>query len=196
MRFLGTIAVVLTSLVCAIALVISIYPGVLNDLVFMALLLSCFVLPVLAIVGAVALAWFIGRGLRPVAIPWRHVGVALLVFAATCTLLAFYVPRRVAFAASRSAFERLVEQAAQTGQCPIPSNKRVGVYYVDEYSVDPRGGTYFRVYAGADGIGPDIMSYGFCYSPNRDGTPFGAAHYRTYGLGNGWHWFHASDDWY
>ena len=67
---------------------------------------------------------------------------------------------------------------------------------VDEYTADPRGGVYFRVHRGHDGIGPDVMSYGFVYKPNRIGTPFGAAGYHLFRLGNDWYWFRASDDWF
>ena len=75
-------------------------------------------------------------------------------------------------------------------------NQRLGIYLVDEYAADPRGGVYFRVYSGTDGIGPDQMSYGFAYKPNRKGTPFGAARHRLFRLGNDWYWFRASDDWH
>ena len=77
-----------------------------------------------------------------------------------------------------------------------PLNRRLGFYGVDEYAADPRGGVYFRVYTGGDGIGPDQMSYGFAHKPNSEGSPFGAASYRVHRLGGDWFWFEASDDWY
>ena len=74
-------------------------------------------------------------------------------------------------------------------------DRRLGLYQVERYAADPRGGVYFHVHSGADGIGPDRMNYGFVYQPNSRGTPFGAADYRTYKLGDNWFWFRASDDW-
>ncbi len=197
MKLSGTIGHGVIGLMCMVALALSIYPGVLNNLVFVAIMLSFIGLPIMAIVGAIILGWFAWRGrLRCVTIPWTHVGAALLLLLGTYTLLKFYVPRRIAFAASRSAFERHFAQTAQPENGPALLNRRLGVYQVDQYSVDPRGGTYWRVYSGADGIGPDVMSYGFCYNPNSKGSPFGAAHYRTFRLSDGWYWFRASDDWY
>ena len=78
----------------------------------------------------------------------------------------------------------------------LPLNRRLGIFQVDEYAADPRGGVYVRVHSGGDGLGPDIMSYGFAYQPNSKGTPFGAAEYQTFAIGRGWYWFRASDDSY
>src|SRR5438094_93954 len=78
----------------------------------------------------------------------------------TYVLLKFYVPRRVAFAITRSQFEQFIAQA----HTPAPQSKRIslnrkfGVYRVDSYGADPRGGVYFRVHSGQDGLGPDVMS--------------------------------------
>ena len=197
MKLTGTIGLVAVSIVCIVALAASIYPGVLNDVLFGALLLSVIAVPIIAIVGVCTFGWLVWQGrLRRVTIPWRQGGVALLMLLGTYTLLRFYVPRRIAFMASRSAFQRLVEQAPEADNGTISLNRRLGIYLVDEYSTDPRGGIYFRVYSGADGIGPDVMSYGFCYNPNSNGSPFGASQYRTFKMGNGWYWFRASDDWY
>ena len=56
-------------------------------------------------------------------------------------------------------------------------DRRLGIYHVDRLAADPRGGVYFRTHTGADGIGPDTMSYGFAFRPNPVGTPFGRAGY-------------------
>jgi hypothetical protein len=199
MKLLGNVGVVLVVIACLSALVLSIYPGVLNELVFMGIMLSIGLFPIIGLlgtVGAIVLAclWRVGRlgRLRELRI---HAVVAVAMLVCTYGLLKFYVPRRVAFAFSRSSFQQYLDNSAQKANA-VPLNERVGLYVVDEYAADARGGTYFRVYSGADGIGPDLMSYGFCYRPNATGTPFGAAHYRTFRLGNGWYWFRASDDWY
>lgn len=148
---------------------------------------------VAALAGVVALVL---RGkLRGVRIPWMKAAVVIALLLATYALLKFYIPRRIAFAASRSSFEQLIPRA-ETSKYGVPLNRRVGIYKVDEYAADPRGGLYFRVYSGSDGLGPDRMSYGFAHRPNPQGTPFGAARYRVFGLGNDWYWFRASDDWH
>jgi hypothetical protein len=159
--------------------------------------LSFLVVPlvgVVALVGAIVLARK-GR-LRGVRVPWMRVAVVFVLLIGTYVLLKFYVPRRIAFAASRAAFEQMVPPATPSDFGGTALNRRLGIYPVDEYAADPRGGVYFRVHKGRDGIGPDVMSYGFAYKPNRQGTPFGAAHYRVFRLGDDWCWFRASDDWH
>ncbi len=110
--------------------------------------------------------------------------------------MTFDVPRRIAFAISRSSFEQSVQTAPAPGRPETPPGSHFGVYHVDEYAADSRGGVFFRVYTGPDGIGPDRMSYGFVFKPNPEGTPFGAAGYETHRLSRDWYWFCASDDWY
>ena len=196
MKVARNLAVVLTALVCLLALAISVYPGVLNDLMFLLILLSFVVVPVVGIIGAITLLVLARRGrLKGAAIPWGHAVAVVAILFGTYVLLKLYVPRRIAFAASRSAFQRLVAEAPTSDHHGTALNKRLGIYRVDEYAADPRGGVYFRVHSSSDGIGPDVMSYGFCHNPNPKSTPFGAAHYRVSWLGNGWYWFRASDDW-
>ena len=187
-------ATVASAVICLGALTISIYPGWLNDLLFVALLLGMFAAPVvLAVVAVAAIIQYRRGNLCFDCIPWIHAAAILAMLFVTYAALRFYIPRRIAFASCRSSFQ----QIADNGLTNNPEfNRRIGPYYVDECLIDERGGAYFRVYSGADGIGPDVMSYGFCCDPNRDGSPFGAAHYRTFRLGNGWYWFRASDDRY
>jgi hypothetical protein len=103
-------------------------------------------------------------------IPFRHAGAVMLMVLATCALLTFSIPRRIAFATSRSAFQHLVEEVREPDNDRVRLNEWLGFFYVDEYAVDRRGGTYFRVHSGPDGIGPDLMSYGFCQSKFRRNT--------------------------
>lgn len=196
----SNVIIALTALVCVVALAISVYPGVLGDLLFRGILVSCLVFPIVCLVGAMALVVLVVlvrkgkfRGLR---VPWKRVGVVFAMVLGTCVLLMFYVPRRIAFAASRAAFEQMVPEARLSEYQGTALNRRLGVYTVDAYAADPRGGVYFRVHRGGDGMGPDRMSYGFVYKPNQKGTPFGAARYRLFRLGDDWYWFRASDDWY
>lgn len=113
----------------------------------------------------------------------------------TLLLMIFDVPRLVVFVGCRPSFEAAVWGTPRS-EHGLPFGKRLGVYRVDERAADPRGGTFFRVYAGADGIGPDTLSYGFVKRPNRTGTPFGAAGYAIFHLIDDWYWLRASNDWY
>lgn len=198
MKVLGWLVVTAGLLVCTAALALSFYPGHLVDLlkllVFLALLLSpAFLL--LLIVLSVLLFWVAKTGrYRFPAFPRRHITLAALVLFGTYGLIKFYIPRRIAFAIYRPQFQQLVADAPSRDRY-FNLNEWLGIYYVDAYATDSRGGHYFRVYRGVAGFGPDTMSYGFCFNANPEGTPFGNAHYRTYRLGNGWEWFRASDDW-
>ena len=197
MKIPGNAIVTLTALACLLALGISIYPGVLNDLLIVAIFLPILVVPIAAFVALIGLIITrrIGK-LRGLSIPRRRLAIALAILISTVVLLQFYVPRRLAFAASRAAFEQMIPSAALSESRGASLKRRLGVYTVDEYAADPRGGVYFRVYSGMDGIGPDRMSYGFAHKPNRNGTPFGASNYQLFRLGQDWYWFCASDDWY
>jgi len=188
------LTVVATAIGCLAALTVSIYPGWLNDLLNVAMLLGVFIFPVILIVIAIVVYIQYRRGnMRSVRVPWRYVTVTLALLFFTYGALRLYVPLRIAFASCRSTFQHIVDN----GVADNHSFKRnIGPYVVDECLVDARGGEYFRVYSGADGLGPDVTSYGFCHNPNREGSPFGAARYGTFRLGNGWYWFRASDDWY
>ncbi len=193
----SNVIIALTALVCVVALAISVYPGVLNDLLFIGILFSILIVPLVGVVGLIVLLVLALKGkLRGLRIPWKRLAVVFALLFGTYVLLTFYVPRRIAFAASRTAFEQMVPQATPSEYHGTVLNRRLGVYKVDEYAADPRGGVYFRVHIGGDGIGPNRMSYGFAYKPNQNGTPFGAARYRLFRLGSDWYWFRASDDWY
>lgn len=197
MKLAANLIIALTTLACVAALAISVYPGVLNHLLFLGILLSFLVVPVVGLAALIAGVVLARKGkLRGLRMPWTRAAVVLALLLGTYVLLKFYVPRRVAFAASRGAFEQILPQAKSSEYQGTPLNRRLGIYNVDQYAADPRGGVYFRVHRGRDGLGPDVMSYGFAYQPNPKGTPFGAAHYRVSSLGNDWYWFRASDDWY
>ena len=194
MTVLGRIIAVGTAVVCLVVLAISIYPGWLNDLFTFAVLLGFLVVPVvLAALFIFVLIQYRRGNLRLDEFPLKYILITLLMLCTTAIALRFYIPRRIAFATCRSSFQLIVDGGIVDDR---EFNRRIGPYQIDECLIDDRGGTYFRVYSGADGIGPDVMSYGFCYNPNRDGSPFGAAQYRTFRLGNGWYWFRASDDWF
>jgi hypothetical protein len=174
---------------------LSVYPGVLFDLFFLGILLFPLWLPALFIGGIIFLVvQSRSAGRKPVSHDLDLIGDDLGVGKATArrrrwtvlspaiialslVLICCGIPRRVAFLLSRPVFERLVATAPANRYEGEPLGRRLGLYDVDRYAADPRGGVYFRTHAGPDGIGPDTMSYGFAYRPNREGTPFGKAGY-------------------
>ncbi|MBL8822583.1 MAG: hypothetical protein JNJ77_08355 [Planctomycetia bacterium] len=188
---------VLVVIASVTAIILSIYPGVLTDAIMYAMIPAFLTAPFIAvIVLGTLIAWAWQGKFRTIRIGWKRVAVLLVIIFSTYILLKYYIPRRTAFALSRSSFEQLFPEAKISKYQGTKLNQRLGIYHVDEYAADARGGVYFRVHWGPDGIGPDTMSYGFVYKPNQKGTPFGAARYGLYGLGNDWYWFHASNDWY
>lgn len=193
MRTASSIGVALLAVCCAAALGVSIYPGVLDHWFFFGVLLSLVVLPV---VGLGATVWLIvaaRRGkLKQIRVPWRQAAAAAAMLCLTYALLKFYVPRRIAFAASRSAFEQFVAEAPKSDRTGKGAH-RVGVYRVIEHAEDPAGGQYLVVCRHPDMV--DRVSYGFAYRPNRAGTPFGRAQYELHPLAEDWYWFRVSDDW-
>jgi len=192
MSLLGKITTPATAVVCAAALAISIYPGRLNALLFFAALLGTLAAPF--VVTGFAISAFTQRrrgNLKIPGIPWKRVAIPVLMLVITFAALLFYIPRRIAFAACQSSFERIVDDGIRNNR---EFNRRIGPYQIDECLTGGRGGVYLRVYSGADG--PDVMSWGFCHNPARDSSPFGAAHYKTYRLSHGWYWFRASNDWF
>jgi hypothetical protein len=95
---------------------------------------------------------------------------------------------------SRPAFQQYASTAPASGYRDKVLGRLLGFYYVDRYGADPRGGVYFRTHSGADGIGPDTMSYGFAFRPNTEGTPFGRAGYCYSHVVGNWYVFSASND--
>jgi hypothetical protein len=201
----------LATLGSAILLGLSVYPGVWVDLLLISILLFPLWLPALCIGGLVALYLRsrsakkavepdpladdeIGGGKTPM--PRRRPILFPSSVLILCVVLILTgIPRRVAFLLSRPAFQRHVATAPASEYEGEALGRFVGVYYVDRYAADPRGGVYFRTHAGADGIGPDTMSYGFAYRPNPQGTPFGRAGYNCSRIVGDWYAFSASDDW-
>lgn len=190
---------------------LSVYPGVSVDFLLIAVLLSPLWLPALAI-GGVTMLIFQARSGRVKALKpslgrsGEDVGVGkpstslwqriiLTSSIAVCFVLVLIgIPRRIAFLFSRSEFQRHIATAPASEFEGERLGRYLGVYYVDRYAADPRGGAYFRTHTGADGIGPDTMSYGFAFRPNPEGTPFGKAGYRYSHVVGDWFVFSASDD--
>ncbi len=192
LKNIGHIVVLLTGAACTSVLLLDARPGMLEDLLFFAVILGVVAVPVAAL-GVLVTAIVLARKGKAIRLPARPVAVVLAMLFVTGALLWLHVPRRIGFEFSRSAFEQRLPESRR-GDSTIA--RRIGLYPVDEMRVDARGGVYFRVDSGLDGISPDTMSYGFVHEPNDAGSPFGASKYRTRRLGGGWSWFQASNDWF
>jgi len=173
-----------------VLLVMSLWPGYAG---------GCLVLLALPLIAMLGLAWLIvvavaasqSKGTKP--LPVRQVLVAPLVVGLTYGMLTFYIPRRVAFRAVQSRFESYIQSATVSEDGGKKLDRWLGIYHVDEYAADPRGGVYFRTGSAPDLLAPDTMFYGFAFQPNGQGTPFGARRYLVRPLGRDWYWFQVSD---
>jgi len=119
---------------------------------------------------------------------------APLAVAATLGMLAYDVPMRIAFAGCRGGFEQRLRLASSTTN-PVAQGQAIGIYNVDKCAADARGGVYFRT--GTTKVGfldSSMVSMGFVYRPNTEGTPFGTANYRLGRLSGDWFWFSVYDD--
>jgi len=192
-----TAFLLLEILCCLLALVVSIVPGVLNQFTFIMILVGMAMVPFVLVAGVGTALFFYRTRRRKLlwqVMPYAVIAMGLLF--GTYVLLKFYVPRRIAFAMNRASFDRLLQDADHGAIADDAAAVHAGIYRVDEIASDPRGGTYFRVFSGTDGLSPDTMSYGFAYRPNAEGSPFGASQYKVRHLQDDWYWFRASDDWF
>ena len=200
----STLAV--TSCCCFGAAALSVYPGRLQQVLIAAIFIGAFALPAVLMVGSFLL-WFSQQRMKATGVtpwllkplqdvPWRRLVVIPVLLVGTYVALKFYVPRRLVFLVSRPSFERLLPTARSArwwygGDSP-EEPERVGIYTVDATVAHPRGGVFFRTQVLPDG--PDKISYGFVYRPNRRETPFGTARYRVSRLVGDWFWFRVSND--
>jgi hypothetical protein len=202
----------LAALGSLVLLFISIYPGVLADVIFIGILLFPLWLPALGIGGLILLMMRdqsvgkkpvesdpnlidegIGGGKGPV---FRRCWVvcAPVIVILSFGLIPTGIPRHIAFYLSQPAFQKYVSTAPVSEYQDKALGRLLGFYYVDRYGADPSGGVYFRTHSGADGIGPDIMSYGFAFRPNPEETSFGRAGYCYSHVVGDWYVFSASND--
>ncbi len=189
-NLLLTIAIFISSL----TLLLSIYPGIMNGLaMFMGIALLWLLL--IGGIGIAAIALWLRRADSSMKWGCRRLTTILLILAISSCLLKFYVPLRIGFFFSHSAFEGWLAAHPSSTSKPQLIDTKFGIYQVDEYFSGSRGDKYFRVYSHGDGLSPDTISYGFSYQPNPEGSPFGAAGYNIYQLGDGWYWFKTSNDW-
>lgn len=177
---------------------LSLHPSLESTLFDLASFTALFWVPVVGIAGIVVLVQLI----RTLARDWKRsmpiVGLFLLsgIVGVVCLIIAVSgVPRRIAFRASLGEFRSLCDSMQQSEYMGNELDKRIGVWTVDRYAADPRGGVFFRTGTAIDGISPDTMSYGFAYQPNTNGTPFGNARYWMSEVAPDWYHFRVSNDW-
>jgi hypothetical protein len=184
-----------------VALVVSLvlmsaYPGLIASTVF-SLLGVITLLPLLGLwflfIAVTAVREIVQR--RPITAALGAQAAALSIFA--FGLVVLRVPLRMAFAFSQPAFERFMRSTALPDDDKLRAesiSRWFGIYHVDRWAHDSRGGVFFRTGTGADMI--DTMSYGFAFHPNREGSPFGRAGYFLSPIAGEWHTFSVSDDYY
>jgi hypothetical protein len=185
------VAIAITTLL----LPLSIYPGVVPELAFFALVSSPFWLPA-AFVSLVAFGEMSQQdpdllGPRPGRRRWLASGVLVLVL--NGCLLWCGAPCRLAFLYARTEFEAFLAGAPSVSLGGGHIKQPLGVYSVERFAADPRGGVYFRTRTGPDRLRPNKVSYGFAYRPNQAGCPFGDQRYAVWHLVGDWYTFQASE---
>ena len=185
------VAIAITSLL----LPVSVYPGLPSELAFLASISSPFWMPV-ACISLWAYASMSRQapdqlGPRPGRRRWF--ATAALVLVLNCCLLWCGAPRRLAFLHAQPAFQATLAAAPPAHAGGERFDRRLGVYYVDRFAADLRGGLYFRTRSSPDGFYTYRMTYGFCYRPNREGSPFGDGKYALAHVVGDWYAFQASE---
>lgn len=195
-----TIKLKVMIVVCILLLIWGIWPGLLSQYSFFILMATMFlILFLLAVV--VQYIFSIIRQLRknPVdaKISFFRFILAAAILVLTAAIAWLQIPLRIPFYFCKTSFESFVKLAPTSEHVGETHelNKRLGIWYVDQYAVDPRGGTYFRIASGQEGFGPDTISYGFAFKPNLKGSPFGNARYYYSNLVGEWFYFEVSNDW-
>jgi hypothetical protein len=191
MAVLLGIAIAITSML----LLVSVYPGLPSELAFLASISSPFWMPV-ACISLWAYASMSRQApdqLRQRPGRRRWFAAAALALVLNCCLLWCGAPRRLAFLHARPAFEASLAAAPLAQASGARVVRRFGVYYVDRFAADLRGGLYFRTRFSPDGFYTYRMSYGFCYRPNREGSPFGDGKYAVSHVVGDWYIFQASE---
>jgi hypothetical protein len=210
MEMTVAIALAVASAGSFLLLILSAFPGVLADLFTLTLITSCLWLPAMGIGGVIYILRLSRRQPSPEADhpgsgsndsvgvvqprwswePWKAIATAVLLV--DLGLIAGDVPKRIAFAFAKPAFERLLDKVPPPGRRGVPVDLRLGPYRVDRIAADSQGGVYFRTRTTPDMI--DEFSYGFAYRPDPISSPFGRSGYKTYHLSGQWYSFIANND--
>jgi hypothetical protein len=185
------VAIAITTLL----LPLSVYPGLTSEAAFLATLSSPFLIPALGVSLWVLMdmAHQVPDLLGPPPGRRRRRATAVLVLALNVGLLWSDAPRRLAFLHARPAFEAAVAAAPRAYSPGQRLDRRLGLYHVDRFATDPRGGTYFQTHRGPDGLLMNRVTYGFSHRPNRAGSPFGDEKYALSHLVGDWYAFQASE---
>jgi hypothetical protein len=175
---------------------LSTYPGVLPDLSVIALVCSPFWFPTMCM-GAVFSLDLSNQVADFTSTPLhrrRWMPLATMILILNAVLFWSGTPRRLAFILSRPAFGPYVASAPAPLYGGNVLDRRLGVYHVDLFAADLRGGVYFRTHRGLDGLSLRTMCYGFAHRPNPMGSPFGDAKYGLSHLVGDWYCFAALND--
>lgn len=192
-----TLIILVITIIASLTLqVISLWPGLFSEVLWWIILSGVIWFPLLVIMSIVLLVFLIRKFRKSphsVVRPLLYLGISAAVLLFTILWIYLHGPLRIAFHFSRGSFDNHIGNGIveESGSDKI---FRVSVWNVQK-QIDPRGGYYFRIDSGPDAIGPDIMSYGFVYKPNVEGSPFGNAKYRLSKLDRDWFFFSVSDDW-
>ena len=117
--------------------------------------------------------------------------IVLVALVLTPILLTTLAPRRLVFNRYQPQLETLLANPPPPGDRSTANlNADFGLFWIDEWGSDARGGTYFRTMVGAP---PERRSFGFAYRPNSEGSPFGDTGYELQHLKGDWYSFAASD---
>ena len=191
MAVILSIAIAITALL----LPLSIYPGLLVELSFLALISAPFWLPATCLSLWVFLDVIreVPDLLTPPRDRRRGLAIAALVLVLNCACLGWGAPRRLAFLQARPEFEAFVAAGPPAYGRADGFDRRLGLYHVDRLAADPRGGVYFRTRSGTDGLSTSRMSYGFARRPNPGGSPFGDEKYELCHVVGDWYAFQASE---
>jgi hypothetical protein len=181
--------------IISLLLPLSVYPGLLPELAFLAMVSSPFWLP------AACLSWWVFADtahdvpdlFSPPTARRRWPAAATLLLVISCGFLWWDVPRRLAFLPTRGAFESCLAGAPAAYSSDHKFDRRFGMYHVDRLATDPRGGIYFRTRSSPDGFHASTMSYGFSHQPNPSGSPFGDEKYTLAHVVGDWYSFQASE---
>jgi hypothetical protein len=174
---------------------LSIYPGLLSELAFLAAIGSPFWMPALCVTLWVRMD--IAHEVRDLfGVPpgrrrWHAGAVSLLLLNAG--LLWYDVPCKLAFLHARPAFEASVAAAPKLYSGSKTIGRRFGAYHVERLAADPRGGVFFQTSSGPDGFYTNRMKYGFSLRPNQAGCPFGDEKYFLSHVVGDWYVFQAAD---
>jgi hypothetical protein len=176
MWFLALLTIVLSGVVLGLDMV----PGVLDQFL---------VWPVYALAGVYALM-AVGFGLRALVrgpnMSRAHAVVVLANIILTPYLVETRTVQAMVFERKRAQFERLVLQApAADRHAPVLLAADFGIFVVDRWGTDDRGGVYFR------SVETLHTSYGYAYRPNAQGSPFGDVGYELHPLAGDWYAFAA-----